>query len=86
MPPFFPSNQLELCPSLDYNFHDLSLSSMLKLLLWKPFSGVFNVFVNLKLEIIKCFHCKLSMGFLKAVLKIIKFDSKIEEMEKVPQL
>ena len=38
----FPSNQLELSPSLEYNSQDLSFSLMLKLIYLKSFSDVFT--------------------------------------------
>ena len=43
-PLFFPSNWLELSPSLEYNSRDLSISPVLKLLYWTSFSEVFALY------------------------------------------
>ena len=54
----FPSYQLELSPSLEYNSRDLSTSPVLKLLYWTSFSEVFTLYssvFSLKIRITQCF-------------------------------
>ena len=54
----FPSNRLELSPSLEYRSRDLSIYPMLKLLYLTLFSEVFTLYssvFSLKIQMTKCF-------------------------------
>ena len=54
----FPSNRLELSPSLEYNSRDLSISPMFKLLYLALFSEVFTLYsslFSLRIQITECF-------------------------------
>ena len=55
---FFPSNRLELSPSLEYNSRDLSISHMLELLYLTSFFEVFTLYSSglpLKIQVTGCF-------------------------------
>ena len=68
----FPSNRLELSPSLEYNSQDLSISPMLKLLYLTLFSEVFTLYSSL---------FSLEMQIAEGFKKVIKIPDKNSALE-----
>ena len=71
----FPSNWLELSPSLEYNSRDLSISPVFKSLCLTLFSEVFTLYsfvFLLKIQITECFQYLIKILDLNSVLGVYK--------------